>query len=331
MAPFSWKKEPPRNPGRFKEILKAFRTYYETAELENVTDPNLIFDLRVKLDTQDWYTEDDVNAVARLVHEGGKQSALDKILVPIASNILSRYREAKRRFQEAEASSASQAAAKDEMESLQLFKKDMGSYVRLYGFLSQIFPYGNTALEKRALLYRLLERLLTFDREIESVDLSALELTHHTLKSLQPPKMSLGYGDPLKPSGPGEGMVRDRHKETLEAILRAINEVFAGEIDPKDQLVYVNDVIKGKLLDCEILVQQAIANTKEQFAASPDLDRLLKDAILDALSSFTDMSKQALESAQVFEDLKSVLLGPASLYEALRGRAEQQTGGDVEG
>ena len=331
MAPFSWKKEPPRNPGRFKEILKAFRTYYETAELENVTDPNLIFDLRVKLDTQDWYTEDDVNAVARLVHEGGKQSALDKILVPIASNILSRYREAKRRFQEAEASSASQAAAKDEMESLQLFKKDMGSYVRLYGFLSQIFPYGNTALEKRALLYRLLERLLTFDREIESVDLSALELTHHTLKSLQPPKMSLGYGAPLKPSGPGEGMVRDRHKETLEAILRAINEVFAGEIDPKDQLVYVNDVIKGKLLDCEILVQQAIANTKEQFAASPDLDRLLKDAILDALSSFTDMSKQALESVQVFEDLKGVLLGPAGLYEALRGRAEQQTGGDVKG
>ena len=43
------------------------------------------------------------------------------------------------------------------------------------------------------------------------------------------------------------------------------------------------------------------------------------------------MSKQALESAQVFEDLKSVLLGPAGLYEALRGRAEQQTGGDVEG
>ncbi|MEY2341627.1 type I restriction endonuclease subunit R [Acidithiobacillus sp. IBUN Pt1247-S3] len=304
-----------------EEVLKAFRTYYETAELEDVTDPNRIFDLRVKLDAQGWYTEEDVDAVARLVHEGGKQSALDKILVPIAGRILSAHKAAKQRFQQAEPNSTAQAAAKDEMESLQLFKKDMGSYVRLYGFLSQIFPYGNTALEKRALLYRLLERLLTFDREIDTVDLSALELTHHTLKALQPQKMTLAQGELLKPSNPGEGMVRDRHKETLDAILRAINEIFVGEIDPKDQLVYVNDVIKGKLLDCEILVQQAIANTKEQFAASPDLDRQLRDAILDALASFTDMSKQALESAQVFQDIKSVLLGPVGLYEALRGRA----------
>ena len=33
-----------------EEILKAFKTYYETAELEAVTDPNLVFDLRAKLD-----------------------------------------------------------------------------------------------------------------------------------------------------------------------------------------------------------------------------------------------------------------------------------------
>ena len=32
------------------EVLAAFKTYYETAELEGVTDPNLVFDLRAKLD-----------------------------------------------------------------------------------------------------------------------------------------------------------------------------------------------------------------------------------------------------------------------------------------
>jgi hypothetical protein len=60
-------------------------------------------------------------------------------------------------------------------------------------------------------------------------------------------------------------------------------EVFAGEIDPHDKLIYVNNVIKGKLLDCELLVQQAIHSTKEQFADSPDLDRMLQDAVMDAL------------------------------------------------
>src|SRR5690606_39712516 len=34
------------------EVLKAFKTYYETAELEATTDPNLIFDLRAKLDAR---------------------------------------------------------------------------------------------------------------------------------------------------------------------------------------------------------------------------------------------------------------------------------------
>lgn len=32
------------------EILAAFQTYYETAELAGVTDPNIIFDIRAKLD-----------------------------------------------------------------------------------------------------------------------------------------------------------------------------------------------------------------------------------------------------------------------------------------
>ncbi len=307
-----------------EEILGAFRTYYETAELQGVSDPNRIFELRTKLDSQGWYTEEDVDAVARLVLEGGKQSALDKVLVPVASRILQAYREARERMDPLEPDSAAYQQAKDRRDALQLFKKDLGNYVRLYGFLSQIFDYGNTALEKRAIFFRLLERLLTFDRELETIDLSALELTHHTLKALQKPKMALSKGEGLSPTETGEGQVRDRHKESLDAILAAINEIFVGEISPHDKLIYVNHVIKGKLLDCEILIQQAIHSTKEQFADSPDLDRLLQDAVIEALASFTEMSKQALQSAKTFRELKDLLLGPAGLYEALRERGEQK-------
>lgn len=302
------------------EICAAFRTYYETAELQGVSDPNHIFDLRVKLDAQGWYSDADVDDVARLVVEGGRQSALDKVLVPVAIRILQSHREARERLLQAEPNTEAYQREKDHLDALKLSKKDLGNYVRLYGFLSQIFSYGNTAIEKRALFYRLLERLLSFDRELETIDLSALELTHHTLKALQAPKMPLAKGDGLHPTQTGEGQVRDRHQESLDAILAAINEVFAGEIDPHDKLIYVNNVIKGKLLDCELLVQPAIHSTKEQFADSPDLDRMLQDAVMDALSSFTEMSKQALQSAQTLKELKDVLLGPAGLYEALRER-----------
>ena len=46
------------------DILAAFRPYYRTAELESVSDPNLIYDLQQKLDDEHIYTTQEVNAFA---------------------------------------------------------------------------------------------------------------------------------------------------------------------------------------------------------------------------------------------------------------------------
>ena len=42
-------------------ILDAFRTYYETAELADVTDPNIVFNLRAKLDASGHYDDFEVD------------------------------------------------------------------------------------------------------------------------------------------------------------------------------------------------------------------------------------------------------------------------------
>ena len=85
--------------------------------------------------------------------------------------------------------------------------------------------------------------------------------------------------------------------------------------------MYVNGVLKGKLLENETLMQQAANNTKEQFGNSPDLSQAILVAIMDALDAHQSMSSQARGSERVREGLKDVLLGPAQLYEALRARA----------
>ena len=307
-----------------QDILHAFRQYYETAELADVTDPHIVYALRAKLDALGYYTNADVEAVARLRVLGGKQSELDAVLVPLTNKLLTDFHRAKEAFKvEDDSSSAKAQAATGTMDALLLFKADMATYVRLYSFLCQIFDYGNTDIEKRAIFFKLLGRLLTLDRELDTVDLSELALTHHTIKDLGRQKLVLGLGDPLQPAqGAGSGRVQDKHKEALDAILRKVNDLFVGEISENDKLVYVNDVIKGKLLDCEILIQQAVNNTKEQFANSPDLDQQIMDAVMDALASFSSMSKQALESAKIRLELKEILLGPAGLYEALKNKAK---------
>jgi type I restriction enzyme R subunit len=66
------------------------------------------------------------------------------------------------------------------------------------------------------------------------------------------------------------------------------------------------------------LLYRSASNTKEQFANSPDLRTELMNAIIGALDAHTAMSTQALESQNVRDGLKEVLLGPAQLYETLR-------------
>ena len=133
--------------------------------------------------------------------------------------------------------------------------------------------------------------------------------------------MPLGEGEnpKLEPiTEAGSGIVQEKQRAYLTEIIRKVNELFEGELTEQDKLVYVNNVIKGKLLESERLKQQATNNTKEQFANSPDLKAEILNAVMSALEAHTTMSTQALSSEAVREGLKDVLLGPARLYEALR-------------
>jgi type I restriction enzyme, R subunit len=313
------------------EILAAFKVYYATAELSDVTDPHLVYDLRMKLDAAGFYDDFEVDRVANVeFNPKARQSDLAAALEPVVGRLLQRYKSGQERLRAAAATKDLKAAseAQDELNSLLLFKHDMAGFQRMYAFLSQIFDYGNTAIEKRFIFYRRLLPLLEFGREREGLDLSKLVLTHHTLKHQGSRTIPLSVEDtpklaPLTESGGGS--VQEKEKARLAEIITKVNDLFEGELTENDRLVYVNNVIKGKLLESAILTQQAANNTKEQFANSPDLSNELMNAIMDALGAHNTMSKQALESERVRSGLREILLGPAQLYEALRERSVTRT------
>lgn len=311
-----------------EEVLTAFQTYYETASLSGVADPNLIYDLRAKLDASGHYDGFEVDrAASAIMSPRLSQAELIAAIGPVADRLLKRYAAAKAEWARGTERGEADAAkrAKDEMEALVLFRTDLATFVSAYTFLSQIFDYGNTEIEKRFLFYKHLGRLLDFGREREAVDLTRLTLTYHALKNLGKRPFALGDEDAPKIAPVGEagsGVFQDKDKAFLAEIIARVNDLFTGDLTESDQLVYVNDVIKGKMLESATLVSQAANNTKAQFAASPTLDNALLDAVMDALDAHQSMSKQALDSAQVRNGLKAVLLGPAQLYEALRNHAE---------
>lgn len=314
-----------------EEVLAAFKTYYDTAELEGVTDPNLVYDLRAKLDAAGHYDEFEVDRVVAVeMNPTAKQGDLIVALGPVADRLLRRFKQAQEKLRTARAKNDAKAAeeANGEVNALVLFKADMGAFQRMYSFLSQIFDYGNTAIEKRFMFYRRLIPLLEFGREREGIDLSKMKLTHHNLKDQGKRQLPLGDGDaPKLPplSEAGSGSLHEKEKALLQEIIGKVNDLFEGDLTDDDQLVYVNNVIKGKLLESKELVLQASNNTKAQFANSPTLSKEIMNAVMDALAAHSAMSKQAIDSERVRDGLKYILLGPAQLYEALRDKAGEQS------
>lgn len=313
-----------------EEILTAFRTYYDTAELEGVTDPNLVLDLKGKLDASGHYDAFEVERLAAVeMNPRAKQGDLIAAIEPVADRLLKRYKAAQERLSKARERDDLDGAsdAQDEVNALVLFKNDMAAYQRAYSFLSQIFDYGSSTIEKRFLFYKRLTPLLEFGREREGVDLSKVVLTHHNLKNEGQRRLDVSGREEskLKPmTEVGSGSVQDKEKALLAEIIERVNDLFGADTTDGDQLSYVT-TLRDKMLESEALATQAANNTEAQFANSPTLKDELMSAIIEAFEAHSSLSKQALDSQKVRDGLKEVLLGPAQLYEALRARAPGST------
>lgn len=308
------------------DVLSAFKTYYTTAELSDATDPGIILDLRTKLDALGYYDEHEIERVVNVILDPkAKQKQLEAAITPVADRLLKQFAAAKVAQIQAIAVKDDKAAqaAKDTMDALMLFRADLATYLRAYTFLSQIFDYGNTDFEKRAIFYKALVRLLKFEREREGVDLSEVTLTHHNLRNRGKEDLALSDKDApkLDPiTEVGSGSIQEKEKALLSEIIEQLNTLFGGDTTGGDQLSYANTVAE-KTLESETLQKQAANNSKEQFANSPDLTKEILTAIMESMDIQKELSTRALNSTEIREGLKLVLLDRLGLYEKLRVRA----------
>ena len=77
------------------EVLAAFKAYHTTAELSATTDPNLVFNLRAKLDAAGHYDDFEVDRVVAVeLNPNAKQSELVAALEPVQDRVMKRYKAA---------------------------------------------------------------------------------------------------------------------------------------------------------------------------------------------------------------------------------------------
>src|ERR1019366_4308721 len=122
-------------------IRKAFEPYYESTELLATTDPNLIYDLQTRLAGEGIYSDAEAQHVAEIYLKYGqdRKGQSQKELFAALNGPVDRF---KKRWMAAE-----QAKDKAELDKLTIFHKNLGSFCRLYDFLSQIVSYEDATLE----------------------------------------------------------------------------------------------------------------------------------------------------------------------------------------
>lgn len=280
-----------------EEVLGSFQPYYRDAELAETTDPDLVHDLQGKLDGAGIYTDAEVDAFVS-AYLTDKHGAMTAPLKSAAERFNNSYLAA--------VADEDQAA----VDELDMFRKDVGSFIRLYDFLSQIINYEDTDLEKRSLFLRLLARRLTGRHGAEAVDFSTVELTRikqaragdHTLD------LDSGEASPMQPvTAAGSGASRDPRMVRLQEVLKKVNDLFSGEdFTPAEQQSWVEGIVTV-LMDDETVTTQASANSKKQFVESPDLSDAVTEAVLGNQTSHAKMADYFFTDDRIKIEIVKVL------------------------
>ena len=247
-----------------QDILDAFLPYYTKAELSDVTDPQIIYDLQKKLDAEGIYHWQEVEAFALAFFDPkAAASKLSYYCQPAKERFAKRYAfsvESRqqaldyKRTAEANGDSAGLKKAEhalkeagEQVDQLDLFRKNLQSFVRLYEFLSQIVPYEDRELEQLCVFAKHLHPLLRVDRlQQDDVDVGELQLTHYRLSKRAEHQLRLseeGGEYTLKPgSDVGSGKPHDPEKKRLSEIIDALNDIFGAEVSDEDQLHFLTGI-----------------------------------------------------------------------------------------
>ncbi|MBJ7374401.1 MAG: type I restriction endonuclease subunit R [Pseudomonas sp.] len=299
-----------------QDILDAFLPYYTKAELTDVTDPQIIYDLQKKLDAEGIYHWHEVEAFALAFFDpkaGG--SKLNFYTKPAKERFAKRYAfslESRqqaldyKRTAEANGDSAGLKKAEhalkeagEQVDQLDLFRKNLQSFVRLYEFLSQIVPYEDRELEQLCVYAKHLHPLLRVDRlQQDDVDVGELQLSHYRLSKRAEHHLRLSEGEgeyTLKPgSDVGSGKPHDPEKKRLSEIIEALNDIFGAEVSDDDQLQFLTGIAQ-RISRQEDVMAQVNNHSVEQVMHGLFPKRVL-DTVLDAMTDHEKLSLEVLDN-----------------------------------
>lgn len=255
-----------------EDIAKAFSTYYKTTILSGETDPNKLYDLVATMERHQVYTARDVDLLVNTYLNGADRDKLD----PQLDACVALYK---------------QLETDDQID----FKSAAKAFVRTYGFLGAILPYGNAEWEKLSIFLNLLIPKLPSPQEedfsqgiLDTIDLDSYRNEARDSLSI---KLDDEDAEVAPVPSAGAAQIVSPEMDLLSAILSNFNDIF-GNIDWKDA-----DNVKRQILEIPAMVskdekyQNAMRNSDEQ-SARLESERALQQVIIDIMADNMELFKQ---------------------------------------
>lgn len=298
------------------EILAAFQTYYEDAELTKVSDPNIIHSMLSKLRSMNIIDPHDVDAVVDAWLTKTSHNALYSHIKASRDVFWDRWRDA--------------VEAGDDLEKgrLEDFRGTVYAFVRAYDFLSQILDYGDTDIEKWAIFLRVYRRVIERDdADPAAINTDDIVLTHYRLRKLDAQSLGLTSGSTGELKGiteAGSAQPREAKYGLLQDVIDKINQLFAGTDVDEINGVSAAETILRHVIDNEKIQAEAMANTPVDFESSPTIVAELEDIIYASAEGHSNAMRALLQKSD-FAGIVGVLVA-MGLYEKSRGEAERIAG-----
>ncbi|KMN72590.1 restriction endonuclease subunit R [Bacillus cereus] len=272
-----------------EDIKDSFQPYYESTGLEEVTDPNILYDLQAELEPYQIFTEKEVQVVNELEIKGGfkKQTKAQTELNSWIDRGVDRFKNL-------------------EEEEKGAFKAATTKFVRTYAFILQIATFIDLDLHKLYIYLNYLLRKLprsSKDKDVYMADDVALEYYRNQKVFEGGIELEQTGGVDLKPTSHGAGGVVEDEKVRLSSILDKLNDRFGTEFTETDFLS--RDQVKEDMLNSEDIQQKAKNNTKDNFKFA--FEKSFINFVIDRMSSNEKFFMKILENEEfknfIMEDM----------------------------
>ena len=256
-----------------EDIQRAFSTYYKTTLLSDETDPNKLYDLIATMEEYQVYTAEEVEHLVNVYLDGAGRERIDPLL-------------------DADVAIYKELDTEDQIK----FKSAAKSFVRTYGFLGAILPYGNADWERLSIFLNLLIPKLPSPRvEDWTVGiLEAIDLQSYRNEARDSMSIILDDSDtevaPV-PTTKGAHII-DPDMDLLSNIVSEFNDMW-GNIDWKDPdnaRQQVTEIIPAMVSKDESY-QNAMRNSDEE-GARLESERALQKVIFAIMADNMEIFKQ---------------------------------------